>query len=109
MADTVLGVDDEEYIRELLRTFLTETGYQVIVASHGEEAPDLAKKVGAQVIILDVKMPGIDGIETCRRLKSEDCTAGDLAGGPRRRGERFRHQAFPFDRAPHSHTVHSPG
>jgi DNA-binding response OmpR family regulator len=75
MADTVLVVDDEEYIRELLKTFLSETGYQVIVASHGEEALDLAKKKGPQVIILDVKMPGIDGIETCRRLKSDEGTS----------------------------------
>jgi DNA-binding response OmpR family regulator len=74
MADTVLVVDDEEYVRELLKTFLTETGYQVIVASHGEEALELAKKERPQVIILDVKMPGIDGIETCRRLKSDEGT-----------------------------------
>ena len=74
MADTVLVVDDEEYVRELLKTFLTEMGYQVIVASHGEEALDLAKKERPQVIILDVKMPGIDGIETCRRLKSDEGT-----------------------------------
>lgn len=74
MGDTVLVVDDEEYIRESLKTFLTEMGYRVIVASHGEEALDLAKKEGPQVIILDVKMPGIDGIETCRRLKSDEGT-----------------------------------
>jgi len=74
MADTVLVVDDEEYIRELLKTFLTEMGYEVIVASHGEEALDLAKEEGPQVIILDVKMPGIDGIETCKRLKSDEET-----------------------------------
>jgi len=74
MADTVLVVDDEESIREALKTFLTETGYRVIVASHGEEALDLAKKERPQVIILDVKMPGIDGIETCRRLKSDKGT-----------------------------------
>ena len=74
MADTVLVVDDEEYVRELLKTFLTETGYQVIVASHGEEALDLATKERPQVIILDVKMLGIDGIETCRRLKSNEET-----------------------------------
>ena len=75
MADTVLVVDDEEYIRESLKTFLTEMGYRVIVASHGEEALDLAKKEGPEVIILDVKMPGIDGIETCRRLRSDEGTA----------------------------------
>jgi len=74
MADTVLVVDDEEYVRELLKTFLTETGYQVIVASHGEEALDLATKERPQIIILDVKMLGIDGIETCRRLKSNEET-----------------------------------
>ena len=72
MADTVLVVDHEEYIRELLKTSLTEAGYRVIVASHGKEALDLAKKEGPQVIILDVRMPGVDGIETCRRLKSEE-------------------------------------
>jgi len=74
MGDTVLVVDDEEYVRELLKTFLTEMGYQVIAASHGEEALDLAKKESPNVIILDVKMPGIDGIETCRRLKSDGGT-----------------------------------
>lgn len=73
-ADTVLVVDAEEHIRQLLKTFLTEAGYQVIVASHGKEALDLAKREGPQVIILDVRMPGVDAIETCRRLKSEEGT-----------------------------------
>lgn len=74
MADTVLVVDDEEYIRELVRTFLNEAGYKVIVASGGEEALELAKKEAPQVIILDVKMPGMDGITTCRCLKAEERT-----------------------------------
>jgi len=43
----------------------------VIVASPGERALELTKNEGPQIIILEIRMPGIDGIETCRRLKSE--------------------------------------
>lgn len=71
MADTVPVVEDEGYFRELLRTFLAETGHQVIVASYGEGALELTKNEGPKIIILEIRMPGIDGIETCRRLKSE--------------------------------------
>ncbi|MGE5312049.1 MAG: response regulator [Nitrospirota bacterium] len=43
----------------------------MIVASHGERAVELTKNEGPQIIIQEIRMPGIDGIETCRRLKSE--------------------------------------
>ena len=74
MADKVLVVDDELGIRDSLSEFLTEEGYQVILASNGEEALELAEKENPQVILLDIKMPGIDGIETCKRLKAEEKT-----------------------------------
>ncbi len=74
MANKVLVVDDELEIRDLLSTFLTEEGYEVIVASNGEEAIELAKRENPQVILLDIMMPGIDGIETCKRLKAEEKT-----------------------------------
>ena len=74
MGDKVLVVDDEWTIRDVLSQFLTEKGYEVILASHGEEAIELAEKENPDVILLDVRMPGIDGIETCRRLKEEDKT-----------------------------------
>ena len=74
MGDKVLVVDDEWEIRHLLSQFLTEEGYEVILASNGEEAIELAERENPQVILLDILMPGIDGIETCKRLKEEEKT-----------------------------------
>ena len=74
MAEKILVVDDEWELRNLLTEFLTGEGYDVIQASNGEEALELAEKEEPQVILLDIKMPGIDGIEVCRRLKEEDQT-----------------------------------
>lgn len=74
MANKVLVVDDESEIRDLLRTSLSAEGYEVVVASNGEEAIGLAKRENPQVILLGIEMPGIDGIETCKRLKAEEKT-----------------------------------
>jgi two-component system cell cycle response regulator len=74
MGEKVLVVDDELEIRDLLSSFLTEEGYEVILASAGEEATELAKRETPHAILLDVRMPGIDGIEVCRRLKAEPKT-----------------------------------
>ena len=70
----VLVVDDELEVRDLLVRFLTEQGYEAMVASNGEEAIELAEKENPQAILLDIKMPGIDGIETCKRLKANEKT-----------------------------------
>lgn len=74
MANKVLVVDDESEIRDLLRTSLSAQGYEVVAASNGEEAIGLAKRENPQVILLGIEMPGIDGIETCKRLKAEEKT-----------------------------------
>ncbi len=74
MGDKVLVVDDEQQVRDLLNTFLEREGYQVVVASNGEEAIKLAEAENPQLILLDVVMPGLDGIETCRKLKSQEKT-----------------------------------
>jgi DNA-binding response OmpR family regulator len=74
MADTVLVVDDESTIRDLLNIFLPTKGLKVILAANGEEALELAKKNIPKIILLDIKMPGIDGMETCRRLRAEEQT-----------------------------------
>jgi len=74
MRSKVLVVDDERSVGDLLDSFLTATGYQAILASNGEEAIELAKSESPNAIILDVKMPGIDGVETCRRLRKEKHT-----------------------------------
>ena len=74
MLAKVLVVDDEKGVRDLLHRFLKATGYQAILASNGEEAIELAKSESPNAILLDVKMPGIDGVETCRRLRAEEQT-----------------------------------
>ena len=74
MGEKVLVVDDEFEIRDLLSKFLTEEGYEVILASNGEEALELAERENPQVILLDILMPGFSGIETCRRLKAAEKT-----------------------------------
>lgn len=74
MADKVLVVDDEREIRDLLQTSLLAEGYEVVVASNGEEAVGLAKTGNPQVILLDIEMPGVDGIETCKRLEADEKT-----------------------------------
>jgi len=74
MAGRVLVVDDEQEIRDLLQRFLTQEGYEVVLASNGKEALELAEREEPQVILLDIKMPGLDGIKTCRRLKKGEGT-----------------------------------
>ena len=71
MPDKVLVVDDEENIRNLLSAFLAKEGYEVIVAANGEEALELVATANPQVVLLDVTMPGVDGIEVCERLKTD--------------------------------------
>jgi DNA-binding response OmpR family regulator len=74
MTDRILVVDDEEEIRTLLENFLTGQGYGVILASDGNVALELAETENPQIIILDIKLPGLNGIEVCRRLKEKEKT-----------------------------------
>ncbi len=66
----ILIVDDEEDILELIEFNLLKEGYQVFTASNGQEAITQAKKNRPDLIILDIMMPKMDGIETCRLLRS---------------------------------------
>jgi DNA-binding response OmpR family regulator len=74
MKAKVLVVDDDKNVREFLWSVLTTTGYEVILASNGEEAIRLANNEIPNAILLDVEMLGINGIETCRRLRTEEKT-----------------------------------
>jgi two-component system alkaline phosphatase synthesis response regulator PhoP len=76
MKDKVLIVDDEKDIVELLEYNLGKEGYRVLSAFDGEKALDLAKKEKPAVIILDLMLPGLDGLEVCKILKSDPQTAG---------------------------------
>lgn len=66
----ILLVDDEEDILEFLSYNLKKNGYNVYTATNGEEGIKLALKVKPDLIILDVMMPKIDGIETCEQMRS---------------------------------------
>ncbi len=71
----VLLVDDEAGSLCVLRTTMLKQGYQTFLATSGERAIDIAQRVKPDLILLDVVMQGIDGIETCRRLKAHPATA----------------------------------
>jgi diguanylate cyclase (GGDEF)-like protein/PAS domain S-box-containing protein len=71
----VLLVDDEAGSLGVLRTTMLQQGYQTFLATSGERAIDIAHRVKPDLILLDIVMQGIDGIETCRRLKAHPATA----------------------------------
>jgi two-component system KDP operon response regulator KdpE len=66
----ILLVDDESAIRRALRPPLLELGFQVVEASRGEEALQMLRSGAFDVVLLDVNMPGIGGIETLRRMRA---------------------------------------
>ena len=68
---TILVVDDEQNIRFLYKEELEEVGYQVSVAASGEEALKMLDNQTPDLITLDIKMPGMDGIEVMRKIKEE--------------------------------------
>ena len=65
----ILIVDDEEHVRASLKQVLERAGYEVAVAATGNEGLDLMKREGADLVITDVIMPGIDGITTARQIR----------------------------------------
>ena len=68
--EKILIVDDEKDILEFLGYNLRAEGYEVFESNNGEDAISLAQEISPALIILDVMMPGIDGIETCERIRS---------------------------------------
>ncbi len=71
----ILIVDDEPDILEFLGYNLEREGFQVFTSSNGREAINLTKEINPHLIVLDVMMPGIDGIETCKEIKQFNHTS----------------------------------
>jgi DNA-binding NtrC family response regulator/tRNA A-37 threonylcarbamoyl transferase component Bud32 len=71
----VLLVDDEPINLEILRNALDGRGYRLLVARNGDDALAIARRMRPGLVLLDVVMPGIDGYETCRRLKADPLTS----------------------------------
>jgi CheY-like chemotaxis protein len=66
--DLVLVVDDDEMVRRLVRTVLEADDYKVVDARDGDEALRLLETTKVKVVVLDVMMPGLDGVEVCRKI-----------------------------------------
>ncbi|RPJ18153.1 MAG: response regulator [Desulfobacteraceae bacterium] len=71
MEKQILLVDDEEDIRDVLSVYLKSNGYEVYPAENGDQALELFRKYKPPVVLSDIKMPGMDGIELLRKIKLE--------------------------------------
>ena len=69
-APRILVVDDEEPIRELVRGYLAREGYAILAAEDGIAALELIRRQQPDLVVLDVMLPGVDGVEVCRRLRA---------------------------------------
>lgn len=68
----VLLIDDEEGIRRVMSITLADAGYQVVTASDGESGLRMCEEESPQIVITDIRMPGMDGIEVLKRIKEKD-------------------------------------
>jgi two-component system OmpR family response regulator len=68
---TILVVDDEANIADLVELYLRKEGFRVLKAGTGEDGLAAAKRERPRLVVLDVGLPGIDGLEVCRRLRAE--------------------------------------
>lgn len=69
--ETILVVDDEKEIRDLIEIYLTNEGFNIKKASNGVEALEILDKVKVDLIILDVMMPKLDGIQACIKIRNK--------------------------------------
>ncbi len=72
----VLVVDDEPTICSLMNVFLTQRGYQVQIANTGADALDLFRTALPDIVLLDISMPGMRGIDVLRQIKAINATCG---------------------------------
>ncbi|MBU3158573.1 response regulator transcription factor [Clostridium frigoris] len=74
--EKVLVVDDEEHIRELIKFNLEKNGYKVICADNGIDAVKLAKEQVPQLMLLDLMLPGMDGLDVCKEIRKDSNMSG---------------------------------
>ncbi len=72
----ILIIEDEADIREVIEYNLKREGFKVFCVGDGDEGVDDARSIAPDVILLDLMLPGLDGIEVCRRLKGDTVTGG---------------------------------
>ena len=74
--ELILLVEDNDKSRKLVRDVLTFKGYEIIEAETGEEGVRLAQERRPSLILMDIRLPGIDGIQALGRLRAEETTRG---------------------------------
>jgi two-component system cell cycle response regulator DivK len=74
--ELILIVEDNDKNRKLVRDVLTFKGYEVIESETGEEGVRLAQERCPSLVLMDIRLPGIDGVEALRRLRAEETTRG---------------------------------
>lgn len=70
MAERVLVVDDEKSIRTIVEYALTDGGFEVVSASRGDDALEIVEREPIDLVVLDLMLPGLDGMEVCRRIRA---------------------------------------
>ena len=76
--ETVLVADDSTTVLAMVSARLERAGYDVVTATRGDEALRLAKELHPRLVVLDVEMPGLDGVEVARQLRADESLAGLL-------------------------------
>ncbi len=74
MVKNVLVVDDEKDVRDFMEKALSKSGYEVSLASDGEEALEMFRASSYHLVISDMNMPGMNGMELCKRIRHEKPT-----------------------------------
>jgi two-component system, OmpR family, alkaline phosphatase synthesis response regulator PhoP len=67
----ILVVDDEPSIRKIIEYALKDAGFQVLTAGRGDEALEVMSRENVDLVVLDLMLPGVDGLEVCRRIRAE--------------------------------------
>jgi CheY-like chemotaxis protein len=71
MAHTILLVDDDPQLTHVVSMFFEIEGYAVLVAKSGEQALEMVTQTKPDIVLLDLMMPGLDGLEVCRKIRSD--------------------------------------
>ena len=72
----VLIVDDEQDVCDMLKKYLTKKGYEAIIAQSGEEAITKVREERPHIVLLDIKMPGMNGVEALKKIREADKEVG---------------------------------